>query len=251
MRRVFIVASSPLVREGLRRLLESPDVRVVGAEPSLAALAASRDGDDDGVDVFVFGDGRDLLDAATPAEARSHGWALRPGEHQAAIVAVAGPEGSELAAALQRLDLRGWAVVPREANAEEVRAALVAADAGLAVMPAHLVGGRLESTADSAASQGDVYSSGVGSASAGVSHAAFGGREGDDDELAQAETLTPREREVLELLGRGLSNRQIAARLSISEHTAKFHVASVLAKLGAANRADAVRRGLRRGLVTL
>ena len=60
------------------------------------------------------------------------------------------------------------------------------------------------------------------------------------------ETLTPREHEVLESLARGLSNREIAERLGVSEHTAKFHVASILAKLGAANRADAVGRALRK-----
>ena len=65
------------------------------------------------------------------------------------------------------------------------------------------------------------------------------------------EALTPREREVLELLGHGLSNRQIADALAISEHTAKFHVASVSAKLGASSRTEAVRLGVRRGLITL
>jgi DNA-binding NarL/FixJ family response regulator len=56
---------------------------------------------------------------------------------------------------------------------------------------------------------------------------------------------------VLELLAQGLSNKAIAARLSISDQTVKFHVASICAKLGASNRTDAVRRGLRRGLTTL
>jgi DNA-binding CsgD family transcriptional regulator len=73
--------------------------------------------------------------------------------------------------------------------------------------------------------------------------------DGEEGELAEA--LTAREREVLTLLADGLSNKQIAVRLGISGHTAKFHVASVLAKLGAANRADAVRRGVRRGLVSV
>ena len=65
------------------------------------------------------------------------------------------------------------------------------------------------------------------------------------------EALTPREREVLELLAHGLSNRRIADALAISEHTAKFHVAAVCAKLGAASRTEAVSRGVRRGLITL
>jgi len=61
--------------------------------------------------------------------------------------------------------------------------------------------------------------------------------------------LTPRETEVLGLLAEGLANKEIAARLSISTHTAKFHVESVLRKLDAANRAEAVREGIRRGLI--
>jgi DNA-binding NarL/FixJ family response regulator len=67
----------------------------------------------------------------------------------------------------------------------------------------------------------------------------------------RGEPLTPREREVLELLGQGRSNRRIAELLGISEHTAKFHVASVCGKLGAASRTEAVSRGVRRGLITL
>jgi DNA-binding NarL/FixJ family response regulator len=74
---------------------------------------------------------------------------------------------------------------------------------------------------------------------------------GDDDDRPVDEPLTSREREVLEALAEGLPNRAIAERLGISDQTVKFHVASVMAKLGASNRTDAVRRGVRRGLVTL
>ncbi|AGC41666.1 LuxR family DNA-binding response regulator [Myxococcus stipitatus DSM 14675] len=65
------------------------------------------------------------------------------------------------------------------------------------------------------------------------------------------ETLTPREREVLALLAEGLSNKAIADRLGISEHTAKFHVNAVLSKLGVQRRTEAVVRAARMGLVTL
>jgi DNA-binding NarL/FixJ family response regulator len=73
----------------------------------------------------------------------------------------------------------------------------------------------------------------------------------DDDEAPAPELLTPREIEVLELVAEGLANKGIAERLGISDQTVKFHVASITAKLRAANRTDAVRRGVRRGLVTL
>jgi two-component system, NarL family, nitrate/nitrite response regulator NarL len=65
------------------------------------------------------------------------------------------------------------------------------------------------------------------------------------------EALTPRELEVLDALAGGLSNKAIAARLGITEHTVKFHVAAICGKLGAENRTDAVRRGVRLGLVAL
>src|SRR5882762_783684 len=72
----------------------------------------------------------------------------------------------------------------------------------------------------------------------------------DDDEDIQ-EPLTPREIQVLELLAEGLPNKAIAERLRISDQTVKFHVSSISGKLGAANRTDAVRRAVRRGLITL
>jgi two-component system nitrate/nitrite response regulator NarL len=65
------------------------------------------------------------------------------------------------------------------------------------------------------------------------------------------ESLTPRELEVLQLIGQGLSNRAIAERLAISEHTAKFHVNAILGKLGAQTRAEAVAQGVRSGLLLL
>jgi DNA-binding NarL/FixJ family response regulator len=71
-----------------------------------------------------------------------------------------------------------------------------------------------------------------------------------DDELAD-EPLTMRELEVLALLAQGLPNKRIAQRLGISDQTVKFHVAAISGKLNALNRTDAVRRGLRRGLIAL
>jgi DNA-binding NarL/FixJ family response regulator len=69
--------------------------------------------------------------------------------------------------------------------------------------------------------------------------------------LAPAETLTVRERQVLVLLAEGLSNKEIATHLEISEHTAKFHVNSILQKLSAQKRVEAVVRAARLGLIEL
>jgi DNA-binding CsgD family transcriptional regulator len=65
------------------------------------------------------------------------------------------------------------------------------------------------------------------------------------------EPLTSREQEVLEQMAAGLSNRQIAHGLGISEHTVKFHVSAILGKLGVSSRSAAIRHGMRQGLVTL
>lgn len=72
-----------------------------------------------------------------------------------------------------------------------------------------------------------------------------------DDEPADVEPLTPRERDVLDLLAMGLPNRTIAQRLGISEHTVKFHLAAIFGKLQATTRTEAIRRALREGLITL
>ncbi|HSU32169.1 MAG TPA: response regulator transcription factor [Bryobacteraceae bacterium] len=70
-------------------------------------------------------------------------------------------------------------------------------------------------------------------------------------ESFEVESLTPRELQVLRLLAEGLGNKELAGQLGISDHTAKFHVAQILAKLGATSRAEAVAIGIRRGLVPI
>jgi two-component system, NarL family, response regulator YdfI len=72
---------------------------------------------------------------------------------------------------------------------------------------------------------------------------------GVEDELS--EEITSRETEVLRMLAEGLVNKDIAARLGISEHTVKFHISSILDKLGAATRTEAVTLGIRRGLISI
>ena len=77
-------------------------------------------------------------------------------------------------------------------------------------------------------------------------------RPGNDESLIETvEELTPREVEVLRLLADGLGNKEVALRLGISDHTVKFHISSILAKLGAGSRTEAVTLGIRRGLILL
>lgn len=120
--------------------------------------------------------------------------------------------------ALASAPLPGWAYLLEGADGAEVAGAIRAAGAGLVVLDRSLVPA-LRPWAGATTGGGDA--------------------------------LTARERGVLALMARGLPNKQIAARLAISPHTAKFHVASVLAKLGAASRTEAVTLGARAGAVSL
>ena len=74
---------------------------------------------------------------------------------------------------------------------------------------------------------------------------------GNADDQDILETLTSREIQVLELLAEGRSNKAIGQQLGISDQTVKFHVAAIAGKLGAVNRTDAVRRAIRRGIVSV
>ena len=69
--------------------------------------------------------------------------------------------------------------------------------------------------------------------------------------LREGAALTPRELDVLRLVARGLGNKEIAAELDLSAHTVKYHLASVLEKLGVRSRTEAVSRGIRTGLLPL
>jgi DNA-binding NarL/FixJ family response regulator len=80
---------------------------------------------------------------------------------------------------------------------------------------------------------------------------AAGGLEGETEEEPAHVDLTPREQQVLQLLAQGASNKTIARRLEITPHTAKFHVASIVAKLAATGRTDAVAKAMRLGLVMI
>ena len=74
-------------------------------------------------------------------------------------------------------------------------------------------------------------------------------RPGQQSELDPSGQITPREVEVLRMIAEGLGNKEIASKLSISDHTVKFHISSIFAKLGASNRAEAVTLGIRHGLI--
>jgi NarL family two-component system response regulator YdfI len=89
------------------------------------------------------------------------------------------------------------------------------------------------------------------SATIAESLAAVYGTEPLEVEVGLSEEITSRETEVLRMLAEGLVNKDIAARLGISEHTVKFHISSILDKLGASTRTEAVTLGIRRGLIPI
>jgi DNA-binding NarL/FixJ family response regulator len=115
----------------------------------------------------------------------------------------------------------GRAILPRDATPEEIVAAIQAAEMGLVVL------------------HPDVFDSMLSWI-----------RPGQQSELdPSSQILTPREMEVLRMISEGLGNKEIASRLGISDHTVKFHISSILAKLGASSRTEAVTIGIRQGLI--
>jgi DNA-binding NarL/FixJ family response regulator len=210
--RVFIVAPTPFARAGLRSMIED------GAEVDDAGMNGN---------VLVVGEagslfepGIELLEADVVVVVGD-----QPLEEAARAVAEEGAQAILLLSeddrsvpALREFAPRGWGIVAPDVPPEEISAAINAVARGLVVLPRDIAGRLLQGMA-----------------------------------MVEepTEPLTAREREVLGLLGRGLSNKMIARDLRISEHTVKFHVSSIYAKLGVASRTEAVSLGARLGLILL
>jgi NarL family two-component system response regulator YdfI len=210
--RVFIVAASPLTRTGLQSLLETRNVEVVGSASNLESLADQMS--DVGADILLVEASGERFEEVMDSIASSE---LASG---ATIVLLSDHDEPGWFAEALRAGVR--VALPSDISTDQLVAALKAAATGLMVMHP------------------------------GDRNAMFRGAEPRSRSLRRlTEPLTPREREVLQMLASGLGNKIIAARLVISEHTVKFHVASILGKLGASSRTEAVALGIRRGLVLL
>lgn len=212
MIRVFIVAPSAVSRAGLRSMLADAGFQAIGSAQDLVSLDdAQLESEPD----ILLVDGMQVA-----GETGRGGRALADVTDQAAVVLLVDqPDQAQVAQAF-RNGVR--AVLPREISTQQLQAALQAVAAGLIVVhPAEA--SMLMQTPTSSATEIVPFT----------------------------QPLTNRESEVLQMLATGLGNKEIAARLVISDHTAKFHVASILGKLGASTRTEAVAIGIRHGLILL
>jgi DNA-binding NarL/FixJ family response regulator len=215
--RAIIAARQPIARAGLRGLLaDLSDVTVVAV--TTAPADASRAAAELRPDLVLLaweGEEVEVVVALTETLA----------DTGAALIVVVG-EPPPPSAVLAFLRAGGRGVLPGDVASEDLGAAIRAVARGLLVLPPALT--RALATPSAAAVLDEFGQSG------------------------QPESpLTEREREVLQLLALGLPNKTIARRLNVSEHTVKFHVGSILAKLNADSRTEAVTRAARLGLVTL
>jgi two-component system, NarL family, response regulator YdfI len=210
--RVFIVAASPLARASLENLLAARGLEVTGSVASIDSLVDQlSDAQFDAVLIDLSGE---------PGDAVLDQLTDADLPSDAAIVVLIDHSPPSFSAEALRAGIR--AVLPSDVSPDQLIASLQAVAAGLLIIHPAELNTVLPATAPATQSLPEL-----------------------------AEPLTPREREVLQMLAAGLGNKEIAARLNISDHTAKFHVASILGKLGASTRTEAVSLGIRRGLVLL
>lgn len=214
MTRVLVVARSELERAGLEALLASRGHLAAG--PGSGTLAEARrrieEGAAEAVQVV-------LVLAERGAEPPRLALAPDAAMHGPALVVLA--ETVSRGWAIRAIRAGARAVLPSTSSADAIAAAVEAVAAGLVVLPP------------------DVLTE------------AAPARVGDAGSVAPAEPLTAREAQVLALLAEGLVNKQIAARLGISRHTVKTHLAALFHKLGVSTRAEAVGAGARAGLILL
>jgi two-component system, NarL family, nitrate/nitrite response regulator NarL len=211
--KVLIMGLDPLARTALATALEGqPGVMVVGQVEDEDDAEASEGPRFSGASVLLW----DMGPAARDADP------IAPETRGVQVLALA----SDQEQAERAISAGAAGVIERDGDGDRIAAAARALDLGLRVVSEAFApaGSALRATARPRP------------------------REGARAPLGE---LTPREHEVLRLLAEGLSNRQLARRLGISEHTAKFHVNAILEKLDASSRTEAVVQAARLGLLRL
>ena len=223
MTRVLVAAASAVTRAGLEAILaREPSLVIVGGATTGTSLAEEiAEHEPDVVLAEFAGSDEDAL-AMLHVVSGDLDDGLRPSPS----LVVLADEG-DAAPIVAAVGAGVRALLPRDARPHEIVAAVGAAAAGLVALTTELFATMRMGTAIAASS-----------------------RSGRADSTSET-PLTPRELEVLRMIADGLGNKQIAARLAISEHTVKFHVGSVFAKTRASTRAEAVMIGARRGLIIL
>ena len=210
--RVLIAATSAARQSGLERIVqEDSSLLAVGSVTHLSALAQRAA--DSRPDVVLV----DLVEA--DAQFPSVIIALQ----QVGVAAVVLTEDPARNWVRQVLRAGVLGILPRNSASVEIHAAIHAARRGLLLLEPELIRDFLVTSSDRAA----------------------------DTDFDLVEELTEREVEVLRMLAEGFANKEIASRLVISDHTVKFHISSILAKLGASSRTEAVTIGVRNGLILL
>ncbi len=212
MIRVLVKASSPVVQAGLEQMIASePDFHLVPGPDGRGPETGTAD--EELADVLVAETDEDDEDAE---------WTdlLELGGPGSALLLLADDLNIVPGAAMLRSGARG--ILPKRISRDELVAAVKAAAAGLIILHAESIPATFP-----------------------------GGAPSPNGPAALIEPLTAREKEVLQILAEGGSNKEIASRLAISEHTAKFHVASIMSKLGATSRTGAVTLAIRQGIIML
>jgi two-component system, NarL family, response regulator YdfI len=221
--RVLVAAASPITRAGLEAILaREPSLAVVGNATTRTSLAEEIAEHEPDVLLVEFAGSDDDAIAMLHVTSGDLDDSLR---FSPSVVVLA--DEADIAPLTTAFGAGVRGLLPRDARPHEIVAAVGAAAAGLVTVTTELLA-MLRSAAMVAA----------------PSQAARA-------DAAREASLTPRELEVLRMIADGLGNKQIAARLAISEHTVKFHVGSVFAKTRASTRAEAVMIGARRGLIVL
>ena len=211
---VAIFSPDPVLRGRLEQQLRGdPAVTVAGAADDPSAVVR-----------LIEQDHVDVVLADAPARAQLSAWRIR--NAQTAVVVLL--DGCDPAEGIEALQAGADAILPRAAGRDEIVAAIRAVANGTAVLPRAILAGLIDGAVDEAPDLN-----------------------GASDAGAAGARLTPRELEVLAAMADGASNKAIARRLDISFHTAKFHVAAILAKLDADSRTEAVTRAAQLGLVML
>jgi two-component system, NarL family, response regulator YdfI len=212
--RVLIAARSTIARTGLEALLAMHATLVaVGSTPDIGSFMPQVE--DQQPDVVLLE--LEAYDDETLASLQALNALSRP----PACVILTDDAPGTWAAEVLRAGIR--AILPRQASGSEIVAAVEAAAAGLVVLHRDMVDSLLPAASSPTR----------------------------DLPAPAQQALTPREMEVLGMIAEGLGNKAIAWRLGISEHTVKFHIGSIFAKLNASSRTEAVTLGIRQGLILL